>query len=62
VESYKTHVILFNVFINVKFHHVKVVNDETIFQSSIVNLCMSIRKSNLLSIEEKHIMLTQAMC
>lgn len=62
VESNNAHVVPFNIFINGKYHHMKVVSDETTLHSSITSLSKFIKKSNVLSIEEKCKMLAQLMC
>ncbi len=41
-----------------KFHHVKVIGDEVALQASTFGLGTFVKKSNVLSIEEEHKMLT----
>jgi hypothetical protein len=62
VESNKSHVVPFNIFINARYHHMKVVGDEVTLRFSITSLGKFIRKSDVLSIEEKRKMLAQLMC
>jgi hypothetical protein len=38
VELAETHVIPFNIFMDARYHHVKVVGDEVTFQASTTNL------------------------
>lgn len=45
VGSGKTPTIPFNIFIDARYHWVKVVGDEATLQSSIVGLCKTIKKS-----------------
>jgi hypothetical protein len=59
VESSKPHVVPFNIFKDLKYHHVKVGSDKTTFQTSIASLGKFIKKSNLLSIKNEHKMLAQ---
>jgi len=62
MESGQTPPIPFNIFKDIRYHHVKVVENETTFQLSIVGLGKLMNKSNILSIEKKQRMLAQATC
>jgi hypothetical protein len=62
VESSKTPIVHFNISTDGKNRCVKIVNDKTTFQSLTIGLGKSIKKSNVLSIEEEYIMLAQVMC
>jgi hypothetical protein len=53
VESGKAPTIRFNIFMDARYHHVKVVGDETSLQASTTSLGKSINKTNVLSIEEE---------
>jgi len=52
MESSKTLPIPFNIFMDVKYHHVKVVGNETTFQPSTIGLGKLMNKSNILFIEK----------
>jgi hypothetical protein len=52
MESSKTLPIPFNIFTDVRYHHVKVVGNEITFQPSTVGLGKLMNKSNILSIEK----------
>ncbi len=43
VELNKTFVVPFNIFINSKFHRVKVANNEVVFQASTIGLRKTIK-------------------
>jgi hypothetical protein len=53
MESIKAHAILFNIFLGMRYHHVKVVSDRTTLQASTIGLgkfikifeCFSLKKS-----------------
>jgi hypothetical protein len=45
--------ILFNIFTNVRFHYVKIVSDVTMLQSIGIGMKRSIKKFDVLSIEEE---------
>jgi hypothetical protein len=62
MELGKTFVIPFNIFMDAKYRHVKVVGNETTFQTSTTSLGKSIKKSNILSIEKEQRVLAQMMC
>lgn len=53
VESGKAPTFPFNIFIDARHHHVKVVADKATLQVSIANLGKSIKKFNVLSIEKE---------
>jgi hypothetical protein len=53
VESSKTHVIPFNIFMDARYHHVKVARDEITLRASTTSLEKSIKKFDVLSIEEE---------
>ncbi len=44
---------LFNIFINCRFHHVKLASDEMAFHASIVNFNKYIKKVDIMSIHEE---------
>jgi hypothetical protein len=44
---------LFDIFINCKFHHAKLANDQMAFHASTASLNKSIKKEDILSINEK---------
>ncbi len=44
---------LFNIFINCRFHHVKLVSDEMAFHASIANFNKFIKKEDIMSIHEE---------
>ncbi len=52
----------FNVFIDAKYYHMKVVGDEANLHFSIVGLGMFIKKLDVLKIEKKCRVLAQLMC
>ncbi len=62
MESGKTLAIPFNIFINVTYHHAKVVGNERTFQASPIGVGKLIKKSNILCIGKKQRILAQAMC
>jgi len=62
MELGKTPTIHFNIFIDVKYCHVKVVGNETTFWMSTIGFSKSIKKFDILSIEKKLGMLGQIMC
>jgi hypothetical protein len=62
VEFGKVLVVSFNIFLDPRYHLVKVVGDEMTFQSSLVGLGKVIKKIEMLSIKEERQMLTQAIC
>jgi hypothetical protein len=62
VESSKVPTVPFNIFMDARYRCVKVVGDETTLQASTTNLGKSIKKSNVMSIEEEKKMLMQQMC
>jgi hypothetical protein len=53
VESSKIPIVPFNIFTNVRYHHMKVVGNKTTLQTSTIGLDKSIKKSNILSVEEE---------
>jgi len=53
VELGKTHVVPFNIFMDARYQHVKVGSDELSFRTSKTNLGKSIKKFDVLSIEEE---------
>jgi hypothetical protein len=57
MESSISPAILFNIFMDARYHHVKVVGNETTFRVSIASIGKSIKKSNILFIEKKKRML-----
>jgi hypothetical protein len=62
MELGKTPTIPFNLFTDIKYHHVKVVGNEITFHSSTTGLGKLIKKSNILSVEKKQRILPQATC
>ncbi len=44
---------MFNIFINCRFHHAKLASDEMAFHASIASINKSIKKENILSINEE---------
>ncbi len=48
---------LFNIFINYRFHHEKLASDEMAFHASTNSLNKSIKKADILSIHEEEKML-----
>jgi len=62
MESSKTFAIPFNIFMDARYHHVKVVGNETTFRMLTIGLGKCIKKSNILSIEKEQRMLAQGMC
>jgi hypothetical protein len=62
VELGEAHVVFFNIFTDSRFHHVKVVGDETTFQATIASLGKFVNFFDVLSIEEEHKMLVQEIC
>jgi len=53
VESDKAPTFPFNIFIDARYHHVKVVADKATLQISIASFGKSIKKFNVLSIEKE---------
>ncbi len=53
MELGKTPTVPFNIFTNARYRHVKVIWDEVVLWMSIVSLNKSIKKFDILSIEEK---------
>jgi hypothetical protein len=58
----KTPSIIFNIFMDVRYHLVKLAGDEAALWSSTIGFKKIIKKSNVLSIEKEHNMLGQEMC
>lgn len=52
----------FNIFTNAKYHYVKVANYKIVFWSLTIGFGKFVKKLDVLSIEEEHKMLAQAMC
>ncbi len=57
MESSKALAIPFNIFMDAKYHWMKVVRDETTFQTLTISLGKSINTIDILSIEEEQKML-----
>jgi hypothetical protein len=57
VELGKTPIVPFNIFIDVRYHWVKIVGGEVGLRSSIVGLGKTIKKSNVLFVQEECIIL-----
>jgi hypothetical protein len=62
MELVKAHEIFSNIFLSMKYHHVKVVSDKTTLQASTIGLGKFIKILDVFSIKEKWKVLTQAMC
>ncbi len=62
MELDKAPTIPFNIFINTRYHRVKVVGDEVTLQFSIVGIGETIKKFDVLFIKKEHKMLAQSMC
>ncbi len=62
VEFGKMLVVPFNIFLDPRYHQVKVASDEVAFRSPLAGLGKIIKKIEMLSIEEEQRMLTQAIC
>jgi hypothetical protein len=58
----KTPIFLFNIFIDARYHHVKVVGDEALLQFSTIGFAKNIKKLDMLLIEEECRMLMQSLC
>ncbi len=58
VETIMTPMVPFNIFIDVKYSHVKIASDEATLQMSNVSLGKSIKKFDVFFIEEEHVMLS----
>jgi hypothetical protein len=59
MEWSKTFAIAFNIFRDARYHHIKVVRNETSFRASTTGLGKSIEKFNLLFVEKEQRMLAQ---
>jgi hypothetical protein len=59
MEWSKTFAIAFNIFRDARYHHIKVVWNETSFRASTTGLGKSIEKFNLLFVEKEQRMLAQ---
>jgi hypothetical protein len=57
MESSKTLDVTFNIFTNTRYHHLNVINDEVAFLSLITSLGKSIKKFDVLFIEECRILI-----
>ncbi len=62
MQTNKAPSILFNIFTDVRYHLVKLANDEATLWSSTIGFKKTIKKFNVLSIEKEHKMLGQEMC
>jgi len=62
MELGKTLAIAFDILKDARYHHMKVVWNETTFWASTAGLCKSIKKFNLLFVENEQRMLAQATC
>ncbi len=62
MESIKAHAILLNIFLGMRYHHAKVVNDKATLQASTIGLSKFIKIFDMFSIKEKCKVLAQAMC
>jgi len=51
----------FNIFIDVKYNHVKIASDETTLQMSNASFGKSIKKSNFSFTKEKHVIFSQVV-
>lgn len=58
-ESCKTHVVPFNIFTNLRYHCVKVDNDEETLWTSTTNIHKFVKKLNVLPIDEERKILAQ---
>jgi hypothetical protein len=61
MELVKAHAIFFNIFLGMRYHHVKVVNDRATLQASTIGLGKFIKIFDMFSIKEKCKVLAQAM-
>jgi len=61
-EFGKVLVVPFNIFFDPRYHWIKVVGDEVIFQPSLLRFEKVIKKFEMLSIKEEWQMLTQVIC
>jgi hypothetical protein len=57
VQIGKTLIVTFNIFTNIRYHHVKLAGDEATLISSTIRLGKTIKKSHVMSIEKGHKML-----
>jgi len=62
VQTNKAPSIIFNIFMDVKYHLVKLAGDEVALWSSTIGFKNTIKKFNVLYVEKEHKMLGQEMC
>jgi hypothetical protein len=62
VETVVGPMVLFNIFTDVKYNHVKITDDKTTLQVLNASLGKSIKKFDVLSIKEENTILAQAIC